>query len=298
MATVGTLISFTANTVIRSADVNSNFTALRSAFNNSAVLTDTSTTITVSHTWSVNQAFAGGITVASGQSIVASGVTITGKPTLSGGMTITSGTTITASGVTIAGGLVGGLTIATGTLTVSAASILSGNVTCGAALNVVGALVVTGAGTITGNLTVSGSQTVVGSITCSSITVSNSFGAATFTATSTMTASSGYIATNGLYSASGTSMTLSVGGNTVVQATLAGYVNFNLPTRIVGGVGVVCASVTLATTSTVGFIYMPTTSGTPTGIPHAEAGTVPMVYDVINANLWIYRDAAWHGTPI
>ena len=62
MSDIGTLVSFTtgANVV---ADLNSNFSDVRTAFNTYAVQTDKSGTITVTHTFSAAQTFNGVITV-------------------------------------------------------------------------------------------------------------------------------------------------------------------------------------------------------------------------------------------
>jgi hypothetical protein len=65
MAAVGTLVSFSPSTVIRSADVNQNFTDLKTAIN-TAVFTDTVCTIAVSHVFSAVQKFADGAVGAPG----------------------------------------------------------------------------------------------------------------------------------------------------------------------------------------------------------------------------------------
>lgn len=83
--------------------MNQNLSDIRTAFNNTAVLTDTARTITVTDIWTASQTFSGGFTIASGQSVVASGATVTGKPTFSQGLVITSGAAITATGVTVSG---------------------------------------------------------------------------------------------------------------------------------------------------------------------------------------------------
>ena len=48
----------------------------------------------------------------------------------------------------------------------------------------------------------------------------------------------------------------------------------------------------LATTATDGFEYIPTCAGTPTGVPTAYTGHVPMVFDTTNNILYIY-DGSW-----
>lgn len=66
MALIGVLVQFTPLTTIKSADVNANFSAVQTAFNNTAVLTDTARTVTVSHTWTASQTFSGGATFGAG----------------------------------------------------------------------------------------------------------------------------------------------------------------------------------------------------------------------------------------
>jgi hypothetical protein len=84
MALIGTLVSFSPGTKIVSADVNTNFSAIRNAFNNSAVLTDTITTITVTHSFSTGFVVSGG--QIGGSVTFASVVTVA-----SGGLSITAG---------------------------------------------------------------------------------------------------------------------------------------------------------------------------------------------------------------
>lgn len=80
------LVSFSPGQVIKSADVNSNFGL--------CVLTDTSRTVSVTHTWSATQTFSGGFTTASNASI-------TGTFLVSGLITAQAGVTVTGS-VTLA----------------------------------------------------------------------------------------------------------------------------------------------------------------------------------------------------
>lgn len=63
MAVIPSLTTFSPSVTIRSADANSNFSAIRTAFNDTAVLTDTARTISVTHTWSASQSFGAGIAV-------------------------------------------------------------------------------------------------------------------------------------------------------------------------------------------------------------------------------------------
>jgi hypothetical protein len=53
----------------------------------------------------------------------------------------------------------------------------------------------------------------------------------------------------------------------------------------------------LATTATTGFAYLPTCAGPPTGVPIAQAGYVPTVFDTTNSKIWIYN-GAWKGVVV
>ncbi len=68
---------------------------------------------------------------------------------------------------------------------------------------------------------------------------------------------------------------------------LAEYLDRALNTPILNGAA-------LATNATSGFFYIPTCAGTPTGVPVANIGTVPIVYDTTNHKLYFY-DGAWKG---
>src|ERR1700745_798886 len=91
MALIPALVVFASGTKIKSAEVNSNFDAVRTAFNNTAVLTDTAKTITVAHTFNVGQTWPASQNFASGLSGTLTG-NVTGNVT--GNIT---GTVLTAS---------------------------------------------------------------------------------------------------------------------------------------------------------------------------------------------------------
>lgn len=57
---------------------------------------------------------------------------------------------------------------------------------------------------------------------------------------------------------------------------------------------VVVGNQALATTATDGFLYIPQCAGTPTGVPTAQTGRVPMVWDKTNKIFYIY-DGGWLG---
>jgi hypothetical protein len=58
------------------------------------------------------------------------------------------------------------------------------------------------------------------------------------------------------------------------------------------------ANTVYATTTTVGFVYIPSVAGTPTGVPTAFAGNVPMIFDTTGVKLWIYTGGAWKGVVV
>jgi hypothetical protein len=53
----------------------------------------------------------------------------------------------------------------------------------------------------------------------------------------------------------------------------------------------------IKTTATTGFGYLPTCAGAPTGVPIAQLGYVPAVYDTTNNKLWIYT-GVWKGVAL
>ena len=58
------------------------------------------------------------------------------------------------------------------------------------------------------------------------------------------------------------------------------------------------AQAALVTTATDGFAYIPTCAGTPTGVPTASTGQVPMVFDTTGSKFWIYTGGAWKGVVV
>lgn len=59
--------------------------------------------------------------------------------------------------------------------------------------------------------------------------------------------------------------------------------------------GLVVGTAALNTTATDGFLYIPSCAGTPSGVPTASTGTVPMVYDSTNNVLYVYSGGAWQA---
>lgn len=62
--------------------------------------------------------------------------------------------------------------------------------------------------------------------------------------------------------------------------------------RVADAGNVVIGSAALATTATDGFLYVESCAGTPTGVPTAFTGRVPIVFDSTNNLLYIY-DGGW-----
>jgi len=70
----------------------------------------------------------------------------------------------------------------------------------------------------------------------------------------------------------------------------------NTPTTkltVRGNGNVVVGTAALTTDATSGFLYLPSSAGTPTGVPTTETGTVPIQYDTTNNALMAYRGGAW-----
>jgi hypothetical protein len=59
----------------------------------------------------------------------------------------------------------------------------------------------------------------------------------------------------------------------------------------------VVGNIALATTATVGFLYLPTCPGPPTGVPAAKTGTTAAVYDTTDDKLYVYN-GAWRSVTL
>jgi hypothetical protein len=65
--------------------------------------------------------------------------------------------------------------------------------------------------------------------------------------------------------------------------------------RVTDGGNTVTAEAARATTATDGFLYIPTCDGTPTGVPTAYTGTVPIMFDTSTDKIYIYN-GGWKAT--
>lgn len=166
--------TWTANEILKAADLNGNFATIRDAVNAGVMWRDSAVTVTVTHTFAVTQTFSQGLTVtangltitAGGLTVAAGGIAITGASSVTGtlgvsntltvsagGLTVSSGTTavqaLTATMVT-AGGLVtaqSGLTVSSGNVAVSSGNVAvtAGTLTVSTGLTTLAQLRMTGA---------------------------------------------------------------------------------------------------------------------------------------------------------
>jgi hypothetical protein len=60
---------------------------------------------------------------------------------------------------------------------------------------------------------------------------------------------------------------------------------------------VLLGKVTITTTATDGFPYIPAAAGTPTGVPTTQAGFAPLYYDTTAHKIWVY-DGGWKGVVV
>src|SRR5690242_14052394 len=279
MPAIPPLIQFSPNTLAKSSDVNSNFGNITTSFNTYAALKDTPGTITATWTWTVNEVFSGGIAVS-------------GAATFASGVTYSSNTTITASGVTVAGNpaFSGPVTIA-------------GNVTLATALNVAGALTVSGASVLTGNVTCAAALNVAGAGSIANLTIPAGGNAplrvfATLVVTGDVAASLPIAFNNAAATVNavqiGITDTASAKGSRALTVVNGVSEIFRIPKEG----GCVTQAVTLATSATVGFVYLPTMPATASGTPQAEPGCVPCVVDAANFRLNIFMGGVWKSVAL
>lgn len=85
---------------------------------------------------------------------------------------------------------------------------------------------------------------------------------------------------------------INVGGAHPLQMGTNGTLYLTLS---IGG-SLVLGTAALSTSATNGFLYITSCAGTPTGVPTAYTGRVPLQYDSTNNKLYIY-DGGWIATP-
>lgn len=121
MPILSALTTYVDDDILTAAQLNGDFGAIRTAFNVTAVLTDTPRTISAGHTFTGTQIFTPNSGV--GIDVTTGGVTIVGDSTLTGSLAGLTGLTVASGGVTVtAGGL---------TVTAGGATITAGNLTMG-----------------------------------------------------------------------------------------------------------------------------------------------------------------------
>jgi hypothetical protein len=115
MPTIASLTSFTANTQAKAAEVNANFSAIRTTVNTYAAFVDLTATITGVWTFTVAPVLSGGLSVSSGGlTVSAGGITVTGNSTITGTLGGLTGLTMIGNGA-----ITGTLSVSS-TLTVAA----------------------------------------------------------------------------------------------------------------------------------------------------------------------------------
>lgn len=83
------------------------------------------------------------------------------------------------------------------------------------------------------------------------------------------------------------------GATPLINTTPAGGVVSIVAGRFDGGSAYLGTPGGLATTATDGFLHIPTTTNTPTGVPTLRTGFIPMVFDTGNSQVWFYAGGSW-----
>lgn len=126
MPTIAALTSFTANTQAKAAEVNANFSTIRTTVNTYAAFVDSTATITGAWTFSTAPVFTNAQTFASAVTVTSGGLTVT-----AGGLTVSAGASAFGGGVAVTGNstVAGTLTGMTGITATGAVDLSAGNLT-------------------------------------------------------------------------------------------------------------------------------------------------------------------------
>ena len=240
--------------VVKASWDHTDFTNIRDTVNTYALLTDVARTVTVTHTYTLTQTFTGGWTAAAACTISTGGLTVT-----AGGATLTAGDLTMGAAVS--------------RLIPGATSFAVRNTA-----NTLDNLLVTDAG----DVTVRNNLTVTGTFSPASLSVS---------ATVTLTGAAG-IGTPVLNFNGGANQFIRLDGtNTVGWATSDNakqYLSMSSAGVTIGALAVSTqvGPTTLALAAVIGHVKIPTTAGTPTGVP--EIGNGAIQGDTTGTKFWIY----------
>lgn len=286
MTDISGMSTYADGQTLPAAKLTNDFTNIVTAFNTFAVQTNKAVTVTVGHTFTATQTY----TPASGFAL---DVTTGGFRVQAGGGEVTGNLLVTGEVRSIDS------SVNTRVRSVNASSVgqvgtfsnhdlwFVTNSTQRIALTAAGHLVPISSGSYDLGLTGSrwrdgwfgGNLTVAGNITFSGSLTGGTFGATTFggliTGNSGLTISSG---TSALQATTAT--TLSVSSTAQVTGVLT-----SLTSAALG------AASELASSATAGFVYIPRTSGAPSGTPTAHTDRCALVVDASNNRLYVYNSS-------
>lgn len=112
MPTISALTTFTATTRAKAAEVNANFSSIRTTVNAYAAFVDSAATITGAWTFTTAPTISGALTVGNALTVTTGGLTVTGASTITGTLGGLTGLTVASGGAAITGN-----SSVTGTLT-------------------------------------------------------------------------------------------------------------------------------------------------------------------------------------
>jgi hypothetical protein len=280
MPQIPALTSFTASTLAQAAQVNSNFSNVRTYVNTYGVFTDVASQI-ITKTLTFTPDSGAAITVTTG------GITIT-----AGGLTVTAGNVVaTAGNVTVtAGNLTFGA--ASAKIIPGATSLLfrdNGDANTNLSITDAGAVTIRAGLTVTaGGLTVSSGTTAVQALTATTVSPSTNLN---------FSAASGKIlvgATNLLFrnaADSATRMEIQDGGGVRIGASGTGVdLNYGATSLILThATGPIVIGSTVATSATVNMPLIANCAGTPTG----AVSDGSMILDTTNHRIYFRSGSAW-----